>query len=306
MRHYLISGLLILTSVLFITVIPYFIENTENILIGFQIPKNNSSVAGIQKFNALPVSQNLPFPQNSARAILIKDLATDSILYQKDINVPLPPASTTKVMTALVASEYFKPNSVLTVMDGAQIDGSKVGLFEGEDLNFRSLLYGMLLSSGNDAAFTIAENYPGGILGFISSMNKKAAELYLKNTHFDNPAGFDSPNHYSSASDLAKITQAALKDSQLRRIFATKETEIVSLDKKYNHTLVNLNRLLSQVKGVLGVKTGKTEAAKENLITLVEREKHPILVVILGSDDRFGESTNIIEWAYSNYLWPDP
>jgi serine-type D-Ala-D-Ala carboxypeptidase (penicillin-binding protein 5/6) len=303
-RHYFYSAGLILIVVVIILILPVVINVIEETLISFQIPKNNSAVAGIQKFNALPVSQNLPFPQNSARAILIKDLATDSILYQKDINVSLPPASTTKVMTALVASAYFKPNSVLTVSDGAEIDGSRVGLFRGEDLSFRSLLYGMLLSSGNDAAFTIAENYPGGILGFISSMNKKAAELNLKNTHFDNPAGFDSPNQYSSASDLAKITQVALKDSQLARIFATKETEIVSLDKKYNHTLINLNRLLSQVKGVLGVKTGKTEAAKENLITLVEREEHPILVVILGSDDRFGESTNIIEWIYSNYQWP--
>ncbi len=144
-------------------------------------------------------------------------------------------------MTALVASEYFKQNSVLTVGSSASTPGSKVGLVYGEDLTFRSLLYGMLLNSGNDAAFTLAENYPGKTLGFVSAMNKKVLEWGLKKTHFDNPAGFDSPNHYSSAADLSKITEEALKDSQLSRIFATRETSIVSMDKKYSHQLLNLN-----------------------------------------------------------------
>lgn len=182
--------------------------------------------------------------------------------------------------------------------------GSKVGLYQGEDLSFRSLLYGMLLNSGNDAAFALAENYPGGVLGFVSAMNKKVMDLELKNTHFDNPAGFDSPKHYSSAADLAVITEEALKDSTLARIFATKETNIVSLDKKYTHQLFNLNRLLSDVKGVLGVKTGTTEGAKENLVTLVERDGHKVLLVLLGSDSRFAETTKLIDWTYSNFDWP--
>ncbi|MFH1536262.1 MAG: D-alanyl-D-alanine carboxypeptidase, partial [Patescibacteria group bacterium] len=183
--------------------------------------------------------------------------------------------------------------------------GSRVGLFNGEDLSFRSLLYGMLLNSGNDAAFTLAENYPGGILGFVSAMNKKVLELGLQNTHFDNPAGFDSPNHYSSASDLAKITQEALKDSTLTRIFATKETNIVSLDKKYTHQLFNLNKLLEKVRGVVGVKTGTTEEAKENLVTLVERDGRKILLVVLGSNDRFLETTRLIDWVDSNFAWAE-
>lgn len=249
------------------------------------------------------MSKNKPFPQIVARAILIKDLNTDTVLYQKDILVPLPPASTTKVMTALVASAYFKPNSPLTIKTSINIPGSNVGLKPGETLSFRSLLYGLLLPSGNDAAFAIAENYPGGVVGFVSAMNKKGTELNLQNSHFDNPAGFDSPNHYSSAKDLAKITQEALKSPQLARIFATKQTDIVSLDKKYEHRLYNLNKLLSQIPGVMGIKTGKTEAAKENLITLVERDGHKLLYVLLGSDDRFGQTTQLIDWTYSNFEW---
>lgn len=284
--------------------LPIMTEAAEGILLSFEIPQNNASVAGIQKYNIPPASKNLPLPQVSARAVFVKDLVSGAILYQKDANFALPIASTTKIMTALVASEYFKQDSPLTVRVGATVGGAKVGLFSGEDLSFRSLLYGMLLNSGNDAAFTLAENYPGGVLGFISAMNKKAALLNLQNSHFDNPAGFDSPHHFSSAKDLTLITEEALKNSSLAKIFATKETDIVSLDKKYTHKLANLNRLLSQVKGVLGVKTGYTEGAKENLVTYVNRDGHQILTVVLGSNDRFGESTKLIEWIYDNFSWP--
>lgn len=305
MKHYLYSAGLIFIAIIFAISLPIFVNFTEETLISFQIPQNNSNVAGIQKYNIPPVSKNLPPPQLSARAILVKDLTTDTILFQKESSVPLPIASTTKIMTALVSSEYFQPNTPLKVKDGAQISGARVGLFKGEDLSFRSLLYGMLLSSGNDAAFAIAENYPGGVLGFVSAMNKKATFLNLQNTHFDNPAGFDSAKHYSSASDLMKITEEALKNPQLTRIFATKETNIVSLDKKYSHQLANLNKLLSSVRGVLGVKTGYTEEAKENLVTYVDREGRKIVTVVLGSNDRFGESTRLIEWTYQNFTWPD-
>lgn len=303
MRYYLYSVALILVAIVVALAAPIILKSSENFLASIEIPQNNSQIAGVQIYNIPPISKNFSVPALSARAVIVKDLATDTILYQKDSNIAFPIASTTKIMTALVASEYFKQNSVLTVRQGASIAGSKVGFFIGEDLSFRSLLYGLLLPSGNDAAYTIAENYPGGVLGFVSAMNKKSVELKLANTHFDNPAGFDSPNHYSSAGDLATITKEALKDPTLTRIFSTKETNIVSIDKKYTHEIVNLNRLLEQVKGVLGVKTGYTDEAKENLVTYISRDGHKILTVVLGSNDRFGESTKLIEWVYENFTW---
>lgn len=305
MRIYLLSALLLLVSALVAVIAPKLIETSESLLVSSQIPQNNSQVAGVQKYSVPPFSKRLPQPIFSARSVLIKDLTTDTILFQKESNLKLPIASTTKIMSALVASEYFKPNSVLEVRDSANIIGSKVGLFPDESLSFRSLLYGMLLSSGNDAAYAIAENYPGGVINFVSSMNKKAGELNLVNTHFTNPAGFDDEKHFSSAADLAVISIEALKAPELARIFSTKETEVTSLDKKYKHQLSNLNKLLSQVSGVLGIKTGYTALAKENLITLVERDKHRILIVLLNSDDRFGETTKLIEWTYSNFTWSD-
>ncbi len=305
MRYYFYSAGLILIAVIVASAFPFLFKFTDNLLISLQIPSNNSEVAGFQKYNIPPISKNLPVPSFSARAVLVKDLATEEVLYQKDANIPLSIASTTKIMTALVAIEHFKQNSVLTVGSSAATPGARVGLVSGENLTFRALLYGMLLNSGNDAAFALAENYPGQISGFVSAMNKKALELNLVNTHFDNPAGFDSPNHYSSAADLSKITEIALKNYQLARIFATKETSIVSLNKKYTHQLFNLNKLLSSVNGVLGVKTGTTEGAKESLVTLVERSGHKVVLVLLGSDDRFGETTKLIDWTYANFSWPE-
>lgn len=304
MKYYFYSVFFIALAILIVIALPILTDTAESILISYQIPQNNSQVAGIQKYNIPPVSKNIPPPPLFARAVFVKDLTSGITLYQKDANLSLPIASTTKIMTALVASEYFKPNSTLTVREGASITGAKVGLFAGEDLSFRSLLYGMLLNSGNDAAYALAENYPGGVLGFVSAMNKKAAQLNLANSHFDNPVGFDSPKHFSSAKDLTVITEEALKNTTLSRIFATKETSIVSLDKRYTHQLANLNKLLSSVKGVLGVKTGYTQEAKENLVTYVNRDGHQILTVVLGSNDRFGESTKLIEWIYENFTWP--
>ena len=305
MKYYLYSaGLIILAIIISITT-PILVNAADALFITLEIPENNSNIAGIQKYNIPPVGKNIPVPDTTARSVLVLDLATEKSLFEREADQRLPIASTTKIMTALVANSYFKQNATLTANEGAGIIGSKVGFNKGENLTFRSLLYGLLLNSGNDAAYVIAENYPGGILGFVSAMNKKVIELGLKNTHFENPAGLDSPNHFSSARDLSKITENALQDYQLARIFATKDTEITSIDKKYTYKLHNLNKLLASVTGVLGVKTGYTENAKENLVTLVDRENHRVLLVVLGSDDRFGETTKLIDWAYSNFSWQD-
>lgn len=303
MKNVFLSLLLVLLSSGIILVLPFGIDYTDNFLAGVQIPKNNANVAGVQKYNIPPSSLGILPPITSAKSVLIKDLGCDCVLFEKNSKARLPIASTTKIMTALVATEYFTANNNLTVKDAAGISGSSAGLSRGETLSFRSLLYGLLLNSGNDAAFAIAENYSGGVKGFVAVMNKKAKDLNLQNTHFDNPAGFDSPNHFSSAEDLAVIAEESLKNSQLARIFATKETEVLSLDKKLSHKLFNLNKLLSQVSGVLGIKTGTTSLAKENLVGLVERNEHRIITVVLGSDDRFGETTNLIEWTYQNFIW---
>lgn len=258
------------------------------------------------QLHARPVMQIVdsknPPPYFTAGAVFAEDINLDKILYEKNADKKLAPASTTKIMTALVSVDHYKPGDVLVVPPQAMVGGSSMGLGVGESMTFRSLLYGMLLNSGNDAAYTLALNYPGGFDVFIQKMNEKASALGLKNTHFENPAGFDSPNHYSSASDLAKIAQTAVKNPQLAKIVSTKETSVESIDKMRSHPLKNLNKLLAE-KGVLGVKTGFTEKAGENFVGLIERDGHKILTVVLSSTDRFGETQNLFDWIYSNFSW---
>jgi D-alanyl-D-alanine carboxypeptidase len=265
------------------------LENTEKVAgVSIVIPKLKSDFT------------NVPFV--SATAVIIKDLSSGTLLYVKDPDKRVPIASTTKIMTALVASEYFRPADVLKVYETSLVSGSSMGLKLGEEMTFRSLLYGMLLNSGNDAAFTIADNYPGGKDAFVKAMNVKAQNLGLINTHFENPAGFDDINHYSSANDLAKIAEAAISNSQFARIVSTKDTVVFSIDKQSEHQLKNLNKLLN-LPGVLGIKTGTTPIAKENLVALVDRNNEKILIVVLGSDDRFAETEKMLDWAYANFTW---
>ncbi len=268
-------------------------------------------VAGIKVEPEIKIiSKNLTPPTLNSNAVLAQDFDSGTILYQENIYSKLAPASTTKLMTALVAVEHFKAADKLTVPSEAMVGGSTMGLRVGEQLSFRSLLYGMLLDSGNDAAYTIALNYPGGMSSFLVQMNKKSQDLGLNNTHFTNPAGFDDPKHYSSAYDLAKIAKLAALDYQLARIVATKDTQIVSstnpeassAGRTREYNLHNLNQLLSE-PGVLGMKTGTTEKAGENLVGLVERNGHKAITVMLGSKDRFNETKNLMDWVYANYLW---
>ena len=262
-----------------------------------------SDVAGAQKVGEVKTIPNPSEPPEfSSKAVLAKDFETEFIFYQKNIDTRMSPASTTKIMTALIAVEHFRPADILVVPTEALVGGSSMGLKVGEQLTFRSLLYGMMLNSGNDASFTIAANYPGGVYAFVEKMNQKVKELGLGNTHFENPAGFDSPNHYSTASDLAKIGKAAVENVQLAKVVGTKETAVISWDKSNAHSLKNLNQLLSE-EGVIGIKTGFTENAGESFVGLVERNNHPVILVVLGSEDRFADTTTLIEWVYSNFRW---
>lgn len=307
MTHFFYTAAFIFVSIAILLSLPKAVSLTQTIVSAKDLPTNNVSqkdenVMGVKKIIPLPKTNSIQIPAVSATAIIIKDLDSGTLLYVKDPDKKVPIASTTKIMTALVASEYFNANDVLEAKDISLVSGSSMGLKPGEKMTFRSLLYGMLLNSGNDAAYTLADNYPGGRGSFIDAMNSKAAALRLLNTHFDNPAGFDSPNHYSSAFDLEKIAETAIGNSQLARVVSTKETVVYSIDKQSEHDLKNLNKLLNE-PGVMGIKTGTTPLAKENLVGLVERDGHKILTVVLGSDDRFTETENLINWVYSNFTW---
>lgn len=250
-----------------------------------------------------PVNKNYyPLPELSADSVIILDVDSMATLYEKNSRQRVSPASTTKVMTALVALQSFPLDKLITVPD-IKADGNLINLVPGEELTVESLLYGLLVGSGNDAAAVLAENYPGGFSAFIEAMNRKAAELHLENTHFVNPDGLDQELHYSTARDLAFLSVWAMKNPTFARIVSTPEIVITDSTNTRTHSLKNTNELIGKVEGVKGVKTGWTQNARECLISFVERDGHRVILVVLGSQNRFVESQNLIDWVFKNFEW---
>lgn len=250
-----------------------------------------------------PVNTGKQAPALTARGIYIVDLDSMVPLLVKNPDLRLRPASTTKIMTALVALDAFGNTNVLTTKNATGAIGKAIHLKSGEQVTFEDMLYGLLLESGNDAAYALAENYPGGYRAMIVAMNEKAMNLGMRDTSFRNVSGVDEFGHETTVHDLAILTAAAMKNSQFSEVVRTKEKAIESLDGTVVHKLVNTNQLLGEVPGVLGVKTGLTELAGESLVTYVERDGHRIVLVMLGSQDRFGETKKLINWVFENHEW---
>lgn len=241
-------------------------------------------------------------PDITAQGVLIIDLPSNMIIYQKNAHDKFRPASTTKIITALVALDYYQLDDVLTV-SRVEIEGRKMNLISGEKMTFESLLYGALVHSANDAAATIAQNYPGGVGKFVEAMNQKAQALHLTNTHFTNPIGFDDDQTYTTPTDLAKLAKVALSNKLIAKIVGTKTITVSDVSFTYFHPLVNVNELLGKIAGVAGVKTGYTENGGEILVSEVKKNEHSVLFVILKSQDRFKETESMIEWVFGNFTW---
>lgn len=252
---------------------------------------------------SVPVNQTgvLPSPL-SAGAVLVIDVPSNIVIYSKNAEEKFFPASTTKIVTSLVALDHFRLDSVLTVRT-VITDGRRMGLVPGEQLTFESLLYGTLVHSAGDAAYAIAENYPGGVKNFVLMMNKKATSLHLKDTHFTNSIGFDDADNYTTAVDLAKITKVALKNKAFAKIVSTKSITVSDLTYTYFHELRNVNELLGRVAGVSGIKTGFTQTAGEILVSEVKKNDREVLFVVLKSENRFGETEKLINWVFDNITW---
>jgi D-alanyl-D-alanine carboxypeptidase (penicillin-binding protein 5/6) len=250
-----------------------------------------------------PVNKGVSEPPSlSAHSLMALDANSMVTLYEKEANLRLLPASTTKIMTALVVLEHYPLDQVLTVKE-MKVDGNQIKLLPGERITVENLLYGTLVGSGNDAALVLAENFPGGTEAFVEAMNQKAKDLGLLDTHFTNPIGLDKAGHYSTAKDLAKLTVEAIKNSVFLRIVSTSAVAISDVTGEINHFLKNTNELIGKLEGVRGVKTGWTQNAGECLITLTERNGEKVVTVVLGSQDRFGETQKLIEWIFTNFSW---
>ena len=287
----LLSFLLISTSALSLT-------NNLDKMVTFIYPKTK-----VKAYSPIPILKDgAKYPTLSAQSVMAVDLISGVTLYEKDPNKALLPASTTKIVTALVALDTYELDQVLKV-GKVRVEGQKMGLVTGEEIMFSDLLNGLLIYSANDAAEVLASNHPGGRELFISLMNKKVNDLGLTNTHFSNPVGLDNGAQFTTTRDLVVVSKYAMKNPVFAGIVGTKEKIVKSVDGRFTHRLTNLNKLLGNVEGVIGVKTGWTENARENLVTEVNRGEKKVMIVVLGSSDRFGETTELINWIYENYSW---
>ncbi len=236
-------------------------------------------------------------PQVTAEGVYIAELSTFTPLYAKNIHQKFFPASTTKVITALVTLDLYRPDDVVTVKRVIQ-EGQVMGLSVGERITVENLLYGILVHSGNDAAFAVADFY--GFDKFIDLMNKKASSLQMVDSVFKNPAGLDDPNQHTTPFDLALASRELLKNKLLSKIVSTKEIMISDVDFKTFHRLSNVNQLLGEIQGIGGLKTGYTEEAGENLVSFYRKNGHDYLIVIMKSRDRFADTTTVVKWIDDN------
>jgi D-alanyl-D-alanine carboxypeptidase len=241
-------------------------------------------------------------PETTAVGVVIKDTDSGVVLYRKNEKMKFPPASTTKIVTAMVALDKYKLDDVLTVKTVVG-ESRTMGLISGEKITAESLLYGTLVHSANDAAYVLAENYPGGVDSFVGKMNEKVKSLHLLDTHFVNPVGFDDPKQYTTAADLVKLAEVALANKTFAKIVSTKSITVSDVSFTYFHDLRNVNQLLGKVAGVAGVKTGFTQNAGEVLISEVKRNDRNLIIVVLKSNDRFDETTSLMDWVFGNFVW---
>ena len=244
-------------------------------------------------------------PQITARSAVVIDAKTGVTLYEKDPNLHHPTASTTKLMTALVALEKCSPDQKVTI-GSFEKTPTVMGLTTGDVVTVQTLLYGLLMASGNDAASVLAYSCAPSAQSFVNEMNQKAQELEMKNTHFANAEGFDDPAQFTTARDLAKLSRVAVGNPLISKIVATKSTTVTDFFGIKTYYLENINKLLGEVEGVEGIKTGQTALSLEILVTKTTRGGNTILTVILGSQDRFKESKELIEWTYANHQWNNP
>ncbi len=238
----------------------------------------------------------------SAKAMCVMEAHSQRVLAQKNSNVQLPMASTTKIMTAITAIESgVNLDEVFEISPKAVgVSGTSLYLRAGEKFSLRDLLYGLMLISGNDASVAIGEYVGGSVEKFIDMMNNKAKEIGAINSHFDNTHGLDSKTHYTTARDLALITSYAMQNPIFKEIVSTKNIKITNSDGK-NRYLKNKNKLLSKLEGCNGVKTGFTDDAGRCLVTSCERDGMNIVCVVLNCGPMFEESEVLINKAFSEY-----
>ncbi len=243
-------------------------------------------------------------PQVSAKAAVLINSDSGQIVYGKNENVPLPPASTTKILTAIIALEKSKLTDVVTAgKKPSLVEPSAIGLSEGETISMENLLYSLLVKSANDAAVAIAEHISGSVPEFAELMNRTARDLGATNSNFVNPHGLPDPNHYTTAHDLAVIARYAMKNPEFRKIVSTKVKVIPREDDSAIKWLQNHNKMLWRYDGANGIKTGYTREARQCLVASASRDGQEFIAVVLGAEGSnvWTDAQNLLDYGFNNF-----
>ncbi|WP_243643743.1 D-alanyl-D-alanine carboxypeptidase family protein [Tepidibacillus fermentans] len=233
-------------------------------------------------------------------AILV-DVTTGEILFEKNMDKPMYPASVTKIMTVILALEKGNLDDIVTVSKNAATqDGTRIYLVEGEKVRLKDLVYGALLNSGNDAAVAIAEHFGGSVESFVEMMNEKAKVLGMKNTHFANPSGLPNPNHVTSAYDMSLLAMYALKNPVFREIASSKTYDAKWIGNNVHAFIQNHNRLLWDYPFATGMKTGYTVAARSTIVASANKDGRELIAVVLKSDPRafYKDAEQLLDYGY--------
>ncbi|MCK8816569.1 D-alanyl-D-alanine carboxypeptidase [Natroniella sulfidigena] len=246
--------------------------------------------------------QAVASPQANAGAAILIDSETGQVLYDQNMHQRRPPASTTKIMTGILAIEYGNLSDEVTASTRAAYEGgSSIYLTPGETLTLRELVYGLLVKSGNDAAVAIAEHIGGSVEEFAEMMNQKARELGALQTTFKNPNGLPQEGHLTTAYDLAQITRYALENDFFAEVVNTPKKRISWPGNDWDRILTNTNKLLTRSEMVDGVKTGYTSAAGKCLVASASQGGQQLISVILRGGDVWGDSLSLLNYGFNNY-----
>ncbi len=277
--------------------------------------KNQNYTAAEAKAFILPISEtnywpirdfNIPDPAIAAKAAAIFDVRSGRLLYAKNYDQRLPIASVTKLMTAAVILENLDLNQIFTIpVEDLNVDGFGADLYKDEKLRGEDLLKIMLIKSSNDAALTFATEAQKQGINLVAKMNEKAQSLGMADTLFTDPAGLDDSGSFSTAADLIKLARYLNRHPRIWEILKIPSLDVTSADGRINHHLINTDKLLGQIPGIVGGKTGYTDVALGSLILSVKinGNRDTLINVVLGSNDRFRETKVMIYWAQRAYRW---
>ena len=243
------------------------------------------------------------FGDVSAYAAVLVCVDNGEVLYSKNADERLSMASTTKIMTSLLALEYPTPDLEISVTDEmVKVEGTSMGLQAGDSVSLRELVYGMLLQSGNDAANAVACVLGGDAEGFSQLMNARASQIGMKNTNFVTPSGLDDENHYSTAYDMALLASECIKNPEFTFICSQKRASLTYGNPPYFRTLTNHNRLLWMYNDSVGIKTGFTKKSGRCLVSAAERNGITLVAVTLKAPDDWNDHIAMFEYGFSKCI----